>query len=167
MGRRQPELGRQPRGHRIELQAAVPGGAAAGDLLFGDGMQKRLGRCALRTKVDEAGQQDARVEKDTYGHRLRSSSMSAATSTTGRACEAAVGRATVRRPTFTRRGPGATRCKRIPESSRVMSSSEPATSPARSRIDAGITTRPALSMDVFMPLVYHFDSTREPRYRSP
>ena len=66
-----------------------------------------------------------------------------------------VGRATKRLPIRTSRGPGATRSRRTPVSSSVISSSVPGTSAARSRIPAGITTRPALSMVLRMALEYH------------
>ena len=48
------------------------------------------------------------------------------------------------------RGADATRSIRIPRSSCVTSSSAPGENPARSRSEAGITTRPALSMVVLM-----------------
>jgi hypothetical protein len=35
--------------------------------LFGDGVHDRLRRCALRPEIDQAGKQDARVEK--HAHR--------------------------------------------------------------------------------------------------
>ena len=78
----------------------MPGGADGGEGLLGDAVHQRLRRGALRTEVDETSQQNARVEEDRQGHRLRSSSMSAATSTCRRASLGTVGRATSRRPTL-------------------------------------------------------------------
>src|SRR5262249_29779932 len=43
----------------------------------------------------------------------------------------------------------------MPPSSSTISSSEPGTKPARSRIAAGMTRRPALSMVARIPLIYH------------
>ena len=132
------------------------------DRLFRNRVHDRLGWRALRPKIQNASQEHTRVEKG-YGHRFRSSSTSAAMSTPVRASLGTVGRATVRRPTFTRRGPGATRCRRIPNSSAETSSSAPALNPILSRTAAGITTRPALSMVVRMVIEYH----RCPGIRGP
>ncbi len=77
--------------------------------LLRHGVHDRLRGSALRPEVDEAGEEYARVEEHVlldYGHRFRSSSTSAATSSAGRASAPTVGRATSRRPTFISRGPG-------------------------------------------------------------
>ena len=74
---------------------------------------------------------------------FRSSSTRVAMSIAGRSSRDTVGRATSRRPTLTRRGPAATRSMRIPTSSAVISTSEPAVRPARSRIPAGTARQPS------------------------
>ena len=125
------------------------------ELFFCDRVQHRLRGSALRAEIDNSREEHARVEEDFYGQRLRSSSINAAMSMAGLESEGAVGRATSRRPTLTSLGPEATRSILTAESSNVSSSSAPAESPARSRIEAGITTRPALSMVVFIPSHYH------------
>jgi hypothetical protein len=125
-----------------------------GNRSFGNRVHDRLSWSALRPEIQDASQQHAGVEKG-YGHRFRSSSTSAAMSRLVRVSFGAVGRATVRRPTFTSRGPGATRCSRMPNSSAETSSSAPALNPILSRSAAGITTRPALSMVVRMVIEYH------------
>src|SRR5262249_9363663 len=81
LGGRHAELRRKPGGDGEEFEAAVPGGGGAGDLTFGHRVQQGLRRRALRTEVHETREQDARVEERPYGHRLRSSSTSAAMST--------------------------------------------------------------------------------------
>ena len=93
--------------------------------LLGDRVKDRLGRRTLRPGVDETGEQDTGVKEDAHGHRLRSSSTSAAISTDGRASTAAVGLATSRLPTLTSRGRGATRSSRTPKSSTVISRTVP------------------------------------------
>ena len=87
----------------------MPGRARGFELLLGDPVQQFLRRRTLRAEVHQAGQQHAGVEEHRHGHRLRSSSTSAATSTTGRCSGSTTGRATSRPPTRTSRGPGATR----------------------------------------------------------
>ena len=42
---------------------------------FGDGVQQRLGRRALRAEIDQPGEKDARIEEDAHGQRFRSSSI--------------------------------------------------------------------------------------------
>ena len=66
-----------------------------------------------------------------------------------------LGLATSRRPTLISFGPAATRSSRTAPSSSQTSISTPGASPARSRIAAGMTSRPALSMVVRMALDYH------------
>src|SRR2546430_16096926 len=119
-------------------------------------MQQQLRGSALRAEVDEAGKEDAGVDKDAHGQRFRSSSTRAAMSMAGRSSRPTVGRATRRRPIFMSLGPMATRSRRMPRSSSVTSSSDPADKTARSRMAAGITTRPALSMVVRMAGLYHY-----------
>ena len=114
VGRRDPELGRQPRGDGVELEAAVPRRRGIRHLLLGDGVHQRLRRRALRAEVDEPGEDDARVEEDAHGQRLRSSSTSVAMSSADAHHATTVGRATSRRPTFTSFGPAATRSSRTP-----------------------------------------------------
>ena len=132
----------------------MPSGGGRLHPLFSDGMQQRLRWSTLRPEIDQARQNDTRVQKDAHGQRFRSSSTRPATSTGGRSSRGTVGRATSRRPTLISRGPAATRSMRIPNSSVVISISDPAARPTRSRIPAGMTTRPALSMVVRMPLSY-------------
>ena len=153
--RRDPELGWQARRDGKELEAAMPRRGRAVDALLRDRMEQQLSGGALRSEVHEAGEQDTGVEEDAHGQRLRSSSISASISITGRSRGLTLGRATRRRPIFTSVGPGATRRSRTPSSSSVISSSEPGVNPARSRMAAGMTTLPALSMVDRMASGYH------------
>ena len=82
--RAKSEFGRQPSGDGVELETAVPRRRRIRDLLLGDCVHQRLRRSALRPEVHQPGEQDARVEKDAHGQRLRSSSTSAAMSRVGR-----------------------------------------------------------------------------------
>ena len=125
---RQPELGREPRRHREDLKAAVPCRRGA-QLALGHRVQHLLRGRALRAEVHQTGQQHAGVQEHAHGHLLRSSSMSAATSTAGRLSAPAVGRATSRFPTLTSRGPSATRSSLTPVSSSEISITVPGIEP--------------------------------------
>ena len=155
LGGGQSKFRREARGDREEFETAMPRSGDPFEALLGDRMHERLGGGTLRPEVDKSCEEHARIEEDAHGQRLRSSSINAATSTFGRSPAPTVGRATRRRPTFTRRGRAAVRVRRRPNSSSVISSSDPGARPARSRSAAGITTRPALSMVVRMALQYH------------
>ena len=134
----------------------MPGGGRLADPFLGDQVKNGLRRGALWAEINQPGEQHAGIEEDAHGQRFRSSSTSAAISTAGRSSAGTVGRATRRRPTFTSRGAEAMRSRRMPSSSFVTSSSAPGDNPARSLTAAGMTTRPALSMVVLMPSIYHF-----------
>src|SRR5207247_7478132 len=123
----------------------------------GHGRHQALGCGRDGPDLDHPREQDAGVEESAahHGERLRSSSTSAARSTSGSFRADTVGRATHRRPTRTNRGPGTLRTSRTETSSAITSSWVPGRSRYRSRMAAGITTRPALSMVVFMALRYH------------
>ena len=129
-----------------------------------ENIEQRQGCRRLRAEVDDRGQEHARVHEHVpqryavrhRGHRSRSSSTRAATSTFGRADGFAVGLAMSRRPTRRRRGGGTSRTRRTEASSSMtISSSVPGVQPARRRISDGTTMRPALSMAVFMSGAYH------------
>jgi len=160
--RLQPQPGGQPRGDRVELQAAVPGRHGGADGAADDGVEYPAGGERRLTQLDEPREQDGRVEEHRtfdYGHRLRSSSMSAATSMAGRSFFATVGRATSLPFTRTSVGGGVVAARRIPDSSTESSSLVPARSPSRSRTIAGITILPAPSMVTVMARVYHWDGS--------
>ena len=149
-------LRRQPRRDREELEAAVPRRRGFGDALLGDRVEERLRGRALRPEVDEARP----AARWCRGRRSRPAVPLVLDQRLDVDRRAAVGAAPwAARPAAVRPGRAAGPARRAragcPSSSSVISSSEPGDSPARSRIAAGITTRPALSMVVRIPLRYH------------
>lgn len=96
---RQPEFHRQPCGHRVKLQTAMPCGAGLPNTTGGDSVHDLLTRGDFRAKIHDTPEQHAGIEK-TIGQRSqrsRSSSISAARSTFGNCSRGAVGR-TIHRP---------------------------------------------------------------------
>ena len=77
----------------------------------------------------------------------------------GRSRFGTTGRATSQPRRRTKRGGGAADVSRTDVSSIESSSAVPARNPRRCRTAAGITTRPALSMVVVIPLQYHLYGT--------
>src|SRR5436309_13762398 len=165
---------RQARRHRIELEAAVPGGYRGLNSAVRDRIHQQQGVVRAAAKIYDSGNKDTGVEEGAPqpGHRSRSSSINRATSISVRSPSAACGRATRRLPRRTSWGPATARTSRMEKPSIIISSSAPAVRPSRFRTSAGMTTRPALSMVVVMGVAYHASDSGTghtmpamPRYR--
>ncbi len=119
-------------------------------------------------QFDETCQEDTGIEKGLshQGHLSRSSLMRNEISMGARCSGGTVGRATSLLFLRTILGRGTARTSRIDKSRTSTSNSIPALRPIRERIGAGITTRPALSIVVFMVLIYHmlYQYPRRRRY---
>ena len=135
----------------------MPGGQCSRDPSSSDSLEDLAGCLTLFSQVDQATQEDRRVHEERLhqGQRSLSSSMRRTTSISGTLALGTVGTATSSLPRRTSFGPETARAMRTAPSSYATSISVPGFKPAISRIWEGITTRPALSMVVFMPSTYH------------